>query len=143
MYEVDIRTHFSAAHRLAGYAGDCARPHGHNWEVEVRIRGSDLDEIGMLVDFREVKKRVADALAELDHSDLTAIPAFAGENPTSENIARYLHGRLSKTLRGDRYALHRVTVRETMNTGVTYWEEPPARPSTGGKRSGRKAGKAR
>jgi 6-pyruvoyltetrahydropterin/6-carboxytetrahydropterin synthase len=123
MYEVSIATHFSAAHRLVGYKGPCANPHGHNWEVEVFIRGTALDDMGMLVDFRLVKKAVAEVLSKLDHSDLNVSPAFKGSNPTSENIARYLHKKLAAKLDSKTHAVYAVSVRESPGSAVTYREE--------------------
>ena len=86
MYEVGVTTHFSAAHRLAGYDGPCAGAHGHNWEVEVFIRGSELDDLGMLVDFRDVKSTLSEILSELDHRDLNTLEAFAKDK---ERFARF------------------------------------------------------
>ena len=122
MHEVKVTTHFSAAHRLVGHDGACANPHGHNWEVEVTVRGSALDEIGVLVDFHVVTGAVDKALAELDHSDLNTLAAFAAGNPTSENIARHLFRSLARELNCDAYRLHRVTVSETPGKSVSYWE---------------------
>ena len=123
MYEVSIRTHFSAAHHLKGYRGACANLHGHNWETIVHIRGENVDRLGILVDFKEVKKCVKKAMDELDHADLNKLPAFSKKNPTSENIANYLFGTISKKLNSRQYAVARVTVAETPDNRVTYWQE--------------------
>ena len=123
MYEISIKTHFSAAHHLAGYEGACADLHGHNWGVEVFVRGTTLNELGMLIDFAEVKQTVTGILVSLDHSDLNALPAFENCNPTSENIARYLFRELSTKFTGDKTRVHRVTVHETPGNGVSYSEE--------------------
>jgi queuosine biosynthesis protein QueD len=123
VYEVSITTHFSAAHRLVGYEGCCRNVHGHNWEVTVKVRGRELDELGMLVDFRHVKAAVGEVLEELDHADLNELPAFSGPNPTSENIAKYVYEKIAAGFDGDRCAIHHVTVSETPRTGVTYWTE--------------------
>ena len=128
MYEVSIKSHFSAAHHLTDYNGACAKLHGHNWETTVYIRGTKLDRLGILVDFREVKKCVNQAIAELDHAYLNKLPAFSAMNPTSENIARYLFDRLCKKINGNRYAIARVTVAETPGNKVTYWNELPKPP---------------
>jgi len=122
MYEISVKTQFSAGHHLAGYRGSCAKPHGHNWEVQVFIRGEELDKLGMLVDFREVKKAVQEILAELDHTDLNTLPAFAKRNPTSENIARHLYGKLSGKFNAAGRAVSRVMVSETPQTSVSYSE---------------------
>ena len=121
MYELSVNAHFSAAHRLAGYAGPCANPHGHNWEVEIFVRGVKLNAIGILVDFREVKNAVREVMKDLDHSDLNALPPFSRKNPTSENIARYLHKALAARLNCRAYRVHRVRVCETPGTSASYW----------------------
>ena len=125
MYELSVKTHFSAAHRLVGYAGQCANPHGHNWEVEIAVRGAQLNDLGILVDFRELKSAVREALQELDHCDLNSLPPFLKTNPTSENIARYLHERLSAKPISAGCRVSRVTVCETPGTAASYWEDTP------------------
>lgn len=122
MYEVSIKTHFSAAHRLVGYKGACEHLHGHNWDVEVFIRGSRLNATGLLVDFHDVKDAVRDALEGLDHGDLNAIAGFKGANPSSENIAAYIHGRLKKRFGKKDLRVHSVRVWETPGNAVRYWE---------------------
>ncbi len=123
MYEISIKTHFSAAHHLVGYNGSCSRLHGHNWDTTIYIRGAELDALGILVDFREVKGCVKQALDELDHAELNKLPAFAQDNPTSENIAKYLYEALSRIFNCPRYSVARVTVAETPGNRVTYWAE--------------------
>lgn len=123
MFELSIKTHFSAAHRLVGYAGPCANLHGHNWDVEVFVRGTQLNELGMLIDFTAIKEAVRIAMNEVDHCDLNQLPAFIRENPTSENLARYLHERLSKTLNSKALKVFKVTVCETPRTTASYWND--------------------
>ena len=123
MYEISIRTHFSAAHRLVGHQGVCANFHGHNWEIEIFIKGASLDAIGILVDFKAVKEAVQDLLVGLDHADLNQHPVFASQNPTSENIARYLFEELGRHLNTGRYRISKVRVSEGPTSTATYWEE--------------------
>lgn len=123
IYEVYIKTHFSAAHALKGYSGDCARLHGHNWIIEVYVKCKKLDEIGIGVDFREIKTAVKEVLTGLDHSNLNELPAFQNTNPTSENIARYLYKEIGKMLNNDAVQVSKIRVCETPNAGAFYWEE--------------------
>lgn len=123
MFEVSVQAHFSAAHRLKGYPGSCAEQHGHNWEVEVFVRGTVLSETGILVDFRHLRMAVEEALEPLDHCDLGNMEAFRRENPTSENIARLLFGRLSAELNCDKYRVSRVSIHETPGSCASYWED--------------------
>lgn len=123
VYEVYVKTHFSAAHKLRGYPGDCSRVHGHNWIVEVFVRSTELNEIGIAIDFRDIRKAVKQVIAKMDHLDLNDLPAFSVENPTSENIARYLYKELSKSLNCGSIRVSRVKVCETPGAGALYWEE--------------------
>jgi len=121
MFEIFITTHFAGAHHLRDYPGNCERPHGHNWLVEVRVRAESLDSLGMGIDFRELKREVKAVIDQLDHRDLNEHPAFQDRNPSSEHIAMYLFQGLRDALRHERYHLHSVTVRETDSSGVTYY----------------------
>ena len=67
MYELLISDEFEAAHRLPEYDGKCCRLHGHNWRVEAVIRGLELDQSGLLMDFKVLKAHVAEVLSTLDH----------------------------------------------------------------------------
>ena len=104
MYEIKVTSNFSSAHRLRGYKGKCENVHGHNWKVEVSLRGTKLNKLGMVMDFSDLKKKLQVITDELDHKDLNRIHYFQKVNPTSENIARYIHkrmntkGRLSVTI---------------------------------------------
>lgn len=122
MFELSVKGHFSAAHHLQDYPGSCATLHGHNWSVEVTVRGEQLDACGLLIDFRELKQTVREALEILDHADLNAVPDLQGMNPTSEHIARYLHRRLGDRLNNERYRVWRVAVDETPESRAVYWD---------------------
>ena len=123
MFDIFTHGHFSSGHHLRNYPGNCERPHGHNWKVEVTVRAERLDELGMGLDFRTMKQAVNAVLEDLDHRDLNEHPAFRDRNPSSENIAAHIFGRLKESLSSERYRPYSVTVRETDNCGVTYREE--------------------
>ena len=123
IYEVYVKTHFSAAHSLKGYPGDCARTHGHNWIIEAYIKCKKLDDIGIGIDFRDIKKAVKNILNGLDHFNLNELPAFKNENPTSENIARFLYKEIGKILNSEYVQVSKIKVCETPGAGAFYWEE--------------------
>ena len=123
VFEVYVKTHFSAAHRLEGYPGDCARAHGHNWIVEAYVKCRELDQIGIGIDFRDIKKAVKEVLFGLDHFDLNDLEPFRTANPTSENVAKYIYQELSKKLNTDTAKVSRIKVCETPGAGAYYWEE--------------------
>lgn len=121
MLDIFIKTHFSGGHHLRNYPGNCEKPHGHNWKVKVTVRAAELDELGLGIDFKTLKKHVNTVINELDHCDLNDLPAFKEINPSSEHIAMYIFSELSKELKTDRYQLYSVTVRETDSSGVIYY----------------------
>jgi 6-pyruvoyltetrahydropterin/6-carboxytetrahydropterin synthase len=123
IFEVYVQTHFSAAHALRGYSGDCSRTHGHNWIIDVFVKCKELDNIGIGVDFRDIKTGVKEVLKGLDHFNLNELPPFEKDNPTSENIARFLYGELSKKLNSDVVKVSKIKVSETPGAGAFYWEE--------------------
>ena len=112
----------SPAHFLAGYPGVGANLHGHNWEVEVFLRGRKADSVGMLVDFRQAKTAIHEIVDALDHKELNRLAMFARQNPSSENLARYLFSELSKRLNSRRVKVQRVWVSESPGTSAAYWK---------------------
>ena len=121
MYELKVITHFAAAHRLANFYGKCEALHGHNWKVEISVRAAALDDAGLVLDFGQIKARAKEILAELDHTYLNDLPAFREQNPSSENLARYLFERLSATLNDGRVTVTRVAVWESEQTSAAYF----------------------
>jgi 6-pyruvoyltetrahydropterin/6-carboxytetrahydropterin synthase len=117
MFDIFVKTHFSAGHHLREYPGNCEHPHGHNWKIVVTVRAMKLDRLGMAV-----KNAVKEVVATLDHRDLNEHPDFTSANPSSENIAVYIFENLKKSLTSDRYAPYSVEVRETDSCGVIYRE---------------------
>lgn len=121
MFDIFIKTHFAGAHHLREYPGNCEHPHGHNWKVQVTVRATELDELGMGIDFKVLKQKVNAVVDELDHRDLNEHPAFINQNPSSEHIAVFLFEQLKPILQHDRYSIYSVMVRETDNSGLTYY----------------------
>lgn len=124
MYLLVVREDFSAAHRLLATGGKCAELHGHNWKVEVHVRSEELDGSGMALDFHDLKAMTREILGELDHRYLNDLPAFQRQNPTAENLARYIYERLSERLRTGPVGLDRVCVWESDTTAAAYSESP-------------------
>ncbi len=123
MYELRIITQFAAAHRLENFYGKCEALHGHNWKVEVFLMGNRLDNAGLLMDFGQVKARTRELLEEFDHKYLNELPAFRDQNPSSENLARYLFERLGATLNQDGVKVCRVSVWESDTSCATYYRD--------------------
>ena len=123
VFEISVATEFSAAHSLQGYPGNCSQVHGHNWTVEVFVRCRALNDIGIGIDFREVKRAIKKSIDTLDHSCLNEHPAFERANPSSENIAKFLYKELGARINSENAKVSRVRVSETPKTGACYWEE--------------------
>ena len=122
-YTLKIITDFASAHTLRDYPGACARMHGHNWKVEVEVTASELDAIGMGVDFRVIKQAARDIAERLDHRYLNDLEHFVQINPTAENIAAYFHQELSAQLNNDSIRVNAVTLWETERACVRYAED--------------------
>jgi len=107
---------FDSAHRLPNVPPEhkCARLHGHTFRVEVTVAGPVGDDSGWVMDFADVKASYAPLHDQLDHRYLNEIEGL--ENPTSENIARWIWQRLAPKLPG----LARIVVRETCTSGCSY-----------------------
>ncbi|MCL5263784.1 MAG: 6-carboxytetrahydropterin synthase QueD [Chloroflexi bacterium] len=120
MYELAIRSHFDSAHYLRGYQGRCENLHGHRWQVEVGLRATELNEIGLAFDFTELKAILKDILGGFDHVCLNDIQSFKDINPSTENIARTIYELLESKLKDERAGLSHVTVWESPDACATY-----------------------
>lgn len=124
MYRVALSEHFAAAHSLRDVGGVCERLHGHNWRVEVVAERPEPDRIGLVVDFAVLREELKRILSPFDHACLNELPPFRTKNPSAENVARFVHDRLSPVLRRLRVRLRAVTVWETAGCSATF--EPPS-----------------
>ncbi len=122
MFELDIRREFSAAHSLRGYNGNCSNLHGHNWVVQIFIRSEKLDDVGIAMDFKILKKELDVILEGLDHKNLNEHPTFREKNPTSENLAMFIFRELSSKINTENIRVSKVRVCESANSGASYFE---------------------
>jgi 6-pyruvoyltetrahydropterin/6-carboxytetrahydropterin synthase len=122
MYEVIAEASFSAAHHLRDYKGSCERVHGHNWLVRAFVQCERLDELGLGIDFRELRASLREVVEPLDHSDLNALFTGTRGNPSSENIARHLFNALRERINDGRCRVARVEVQETPGSCAAYFE---------------------
>ena len=122
MYELMVTGRFAAAHSLRNFKGRCESLHGHNWRVEVVVRGAELDQADLLMDFGELKKLMNRALEELDHRHLNELPPFDRVNPSSEMIARHLYQRIAAGL-PPQARMARVSAWESDDSRASYCPE--------------------
>lgn len=119
MYEIKVKSSFSAAHNLKDYKGKCERLHGHNWAVEAVFRYGALGKSGIAIDFRLAKKMLKGVTEKLDHSYLNDLKSIKRVNPTSENVAKFIYDSIKRKNRN----IHSVSVWENENSCATYIEE--------------------
>ena len=123
MYEISVQQHFDAAHALRGYRGKCETLHGHRFEVVVRTKGQELNDIGIAYDFSDLKRHLGEIISRFDHTTLNEIPPFDGINPSSENIARTIYQELEPKLAGTPVSLSAVEVWESPENRVSYYPD--------------------
>lgn len=121
MFDVRVEKTIACAHRLVDYDGPCEELHGHNYRIEVTYSGTELDRIGMLVDFVDVKKAFNEVLEKLDHKYLNELPAFMNLSPSAENIAYHVYQELKRTT-FERAKISCVSVWETPTSVAVYRE---------------------
>ncbi len=125
MFEVTVEDSFAAGHYLRNYKGKCENPHGHNYKVRVTLQGRELDQAGLLLDFKDLKMVMKPTIDRLDHQMMNDIEPFKTLNPSAENLAKYFfdetNTRLMSATAG-RVSVKVVTIWETDTTTATYFE---------------------
>ena len=119
-FEVMIERNFSSAHQLRGYKGKCENLHGHNYKIEIYARGNELDNIGLLVDFVELKAAADEVVQYLDHRNINELPPFVELQPSAENLAKYVLEKISSRIDDDRVRIYKVRCFETPTSVATY-----------------------
>jgi 6-pyruvoyltetrahydropterin/6-carboxytetrahydropterin synthase len=121
MFEVTIEESFAAGHALRNYHGKCENVHGHNYRCQVTLQGQQLDSIGLLVDFVELKRVVHAVLDRMDHQWLNEFPPFDAINPSAENMARYIYDQIHAGLQAkEGVCIAAVKLWETDTCSATY-----------------------
>ena len=126
MFEVRVQADFAAAHFLQDYHGKCEHLHGHNYKVFAHVRGNQLDEGGMLLDFSELKAALRNVCGQVDHTNLNDLACFKN-NPSAERIAVYIFDgiiadcpELKKSDDSSKPYLYAVDVFETETSRARY-----------------------
>lgn len=126
MYEVTVEAEFAAGHYLRNYRGKCENPHGHNYRVRVTLRGRELDNTGLLLDFKLLKHVMRPVIDRLDHQMINDIAPFTELNPSAENMARYFYDETSRQLSemtAGRVHVKECTIFETNTSIATYYAD--------------------
>jgi 6-pyruvoyltetrahydropterin/6-carboxytetrahydropterin synthase len=124
MFEISVEYSFAAGHALRGYKGKCEHVHGHNYKVCVTVAGEQLNSLGLLMDFVDLRGALEATAERLDHRFMNDLPPFDTVNPSAENLAKYFYESLEPEAQTHGLQVESVTVWETDTTAATY------RPST-------------
>jgi len=120
MFEISAEYSFAAGHALRGYKGKCEHVHGHNYKICVTVAGEQLNALGLLMDFVDLRAALKALAERLDHGFLNDLPPFDQLNPSAENLAKYFWEGLEPEVRKQGLQVHSVTVWETDTTSATY-----------------------
>lgn len=120
MFELKIKSNFSAAHRLTMVGQKCENLHGHNWKIEACVIGEKLNAGGVLMDFGDIKSYIAEIMNQLDHKFLNDIDIFTDQPASSENIALYITRELQERIKDPSIRVSRVSAWESDNSCATY-----------------------
>jgi 6-pyruvoyltetrahydropterin/6-carboxytetrahydropterin synthase len=120
MFELTVSDHIASAHQLHGYDGPCKNMHGHTWKIQMVVCAQQVDDIGLVADFKVLKTKLKEVVGPLDHVVLNDLPVFKDINPSTENLARYIYRALSAACAPLR--LKHVQVWESDTASVIYYE---------------------
>lgn len=120
MFEVAVEHEFAAGHALRGYKGKCENVHGHNYKIQVVVAGEELDSVGLLVDFKNIRSQIHSTADRLDHQFLNDLPPFDRVNPSAENLAKYFFEEIQQNYDEESLKVKSVTVWENSGTWATY-----------------------
>jgi 6-pyruvoyltetrahydropterin/6-carboxytetrahydropterin synthase len=114
MFEVSVEQSFAAGHALRNYKGKCENVHGHNYKVQLRIFGTELDKAGLLMDFGDIKRILREVIEVLDHQFINDIEPFTTVNPSAENMTKWFYDEVKRRLpEGTHLSLGEVKIWET------------------------------
>ncbi len=118
----------SAAHAIRGHTRGCQNLHGHNYRVRVHATASELDELGMVVDFADLKAVISEVVGPFDHRVINEVAPFDEINTTAELIAQWVYREVAARVARlptarDRVRIDRVEVWETPTSCAIYEED--------------------
>ena len=112
---------FSAAHAIRGHTRGCENLHGHNYRVRVHLQAERLDELGMVLDFADLKEMMQEILGPFDHRVINDIPPFDQRNTTAELFSEYVFAEVTRRLADqERVRVARVEVWENDTACAVY-----------------------
>lgn len=110
---------FAAGHAIRGHRGGCQNLHGHNYRVRVHVAAAALDELGMVIDFADLKRILSGVVGRFDHAVINDIPPFDVRNTTAELLSQYVFEEVATRLPEGR-SVRRVEIWETETSCAIY-----------------------
>jgi 6-pyruvoyltetrahydropterin/6-carboxytetrahydropterin synthase len=98
MFTIKVETRFRASHQLTLSGGSKEPPHQHDWIVTVKVSSDKLDSMGLVMDFGLLKAMVNEITSGFDNIQLDSIDYFQRNNPSAENVAKYIFEKLEPKL---------------------------------------------
>ncbi len=120
MYTISKDFTFAAAHAIRGHTRGCQNLHGHNYRVRLQLCAEELDELGMVLDFADLKELMREILEPFDHRVINEIPPFDRRNTTAELLSEHVYREVARRLQGDRVWVGRVEVWENESSCATF-----------------------
>ena len=115
MYTIVYKGHFDSAHYLNNYSGKCKNLHGHRFHYEIYINKKELDDIGISIDFNDIKKSMKEIEDKVDHKCLNDLFEI---NPTAENISKWLFEQIEISF--PKVVVEKVVIWDSENAGIEY-----------------------
>jgi len=101
MYKVTVESEFEASHQLTMADGQKEPLHAHKWQLKVAVSSEKLDQMGVVIDFHELKAAINTVTAPLEGKKLEDLPCFQDANASAEALAKYIYDRLEKLIKSD------------------------------------------
>ena len=123
MFTISVETSFWASHQLLLPEGSKEPVHHHNWLVSAGLSSDKLNSMAVVMDFQELKAMLDDIVSEFDNTSLNEISYFRQNNPSAENVARYIYEKLRDKL-PEGVKLQNVRVVEEPGCAANFSESP-------------------
>ena len=120
MFRIFRDFNFSAAHAIRGHTGGCENLHGHNYRVRVHVQARELDALGMVLDFADLKAVTEEILGRFDHRVINEIPPFDERNTTAELLSEYVYREAERRIGDGRVSVARVEVWENEGSCAVF-----------------------
>jgi 6-pyruvoyltetrahydropterin/6-carboxytetrahydropterin synthase len=121
MFTISVETNFRASHQLTLPGGEKEPVHSHDWSVSADVSSEKLNSMGLVMDFSQLKAMLDSIGAEFDNTALDAISYFEQNNPSAENVAKYIYDKLLIGLPKG-VTLRNIRVVEDLGCSATFGE---------------------